>query len=201
PAKASGDFLFREIAIEVHQPTAVVVKRKWIFQHAVVNVAVGADGRAGAGLVGHGGVEARCRIGEAHPVYHLQGAAVERDQIAKPKIKSTSGDVNDTAVARASRSATRGYFGDEGIVPADALCRDPASRSVAGDAGQPATQPNWRAADHLETKVEIAVSIGGQWSIDFDCLLIDARICQIILEHIKIQMADCAIYIVWVRTH
>ena len=52
-------------------------------------------------------------------------------QIPEPKIKGSGGDVNDAAILGKGRSATRGYFRDKGIVPIDALCRDPASRETS----------------------------------------------------------------------
>src|SRR5215467_9082715 len=185
----------------MQQPAAVIVHWEWILEHAVVHVAIWADRGTGACLLGHGGIEAGCRVGEAHPVNDLQCAAVERDQVTEPEIKSPGRDVNDAAVARKGRSATGGYFRDKGIIPADALCRNPGARAVTGDAGQPASESNRRDTDNRKAEVEVALSIGGQGSIDFHCLSIYLGGRKEILEPIKIEVADLALRLVWARTH
>src|SRR5262249_38051438 len=72
---------------------------------------------------------------------------------------------------------------------------------LVDDAGQPASQPNWRDTDNRKAEVQIALSIGGQGSIDFHCLLIYLGGDKVILESIEEKMADIALCLVRVCAH
>lgn len=79
--------MLRQIAAEVQEPTAIVVRGKWIFQDAKIDIAIRTDGRSCAALVGGGCIEAGSRIDQATALIGSRVLLSKANRYPKPKSK------------------------------------------------------------------------------------------------------------------
>ena len=79
---APGSFRVGQSAVEMQQPATVVVRGKGLFQHAVVDVAIGAHCWRGGAVVIHPGVQAGLGIFESHAGQRREGCAVNGYEVS-----------------------------------------------------------------------------------------------------------------------
>ncbi len=170
PAERARRARLGQRGVEVQQPAAVVVARHVGFEHADVDVAVGADQRRRRGVVADPGRTAGGRVVEHHLGLQRQCGGIERHQA--PGGAAIDGrcrvehHVQRAVVDRQRRRAVGHRLGQTRVAGGRGG-GDERARAVGADARHAATgRPPLHDVDDGEAKEDVAGGIAGERRVD-----------------------------------
>src|SRR6202050_4913048 len=175
----------------MQEPAAIVVRGEWIFEDAVVDVAIRADGGGSAAIVGDRCIHAGPGVLEADNAKCFQSGAIEGDQIAISEIEVVHTDVNQLAIRGESGSTGHVHFCVVGVITCGSG-GNPDACAGGRNSREAALERDGRGTQHHEAKENVFLRIGGEGSVVFNVVVEGGAVRGVIVQAVKHEAANGA---------